>query len=141
MLQGRATLMTADASTEEVRNFLQLSASLEEVRIVQAEAAAKKQQEKAATQREKDETREQKAAERTTAVAEAMVAVLAKLHVDSVDSIRDYSLLQKLTGAELDVVHKFKLGKGAKGNVADKRAAVAVALGVDVPPVGDAPDC
>lgn len=130
--------MTADASTEEVRNFLQLSASLEEVRIVQAEAAAKKQQEKAATQREKDETREQKAAERTTAVAEAMVAVLAKLHVDSVDSIR---LLQKLTGAELDVVHKFKLGKGAKGNVADKRAAVAVALGVDVPPVGDAPDC
>jgi hypothetical protein len=138
MLQGRATLMTADASTEEVRNFLQLSASLEEVRIVQAEAAAKKQQEKAATQREKDETREQKAAERTTAVAEAMVAVLAKLHVDSVDSIR---LLQKLTGAELDVVHKFKLGKGAKGNVADKRAAVAVALGVDVPPVGDAPDC
>jgi hypothetical protein len=130
--------MTADASTEEVRNFLQLSASLEEVRIVQAEAAAKKQQEKAATQSEKDETREQKAAERTTAVAEAMVAVLAKLHVDSVDSIR---LLQKLTGAELDVVHKFKLGKGAKGNVADKRAAVAVALGVDVPRVGDAPDC
>jgi hypothetical protein len=63
----------------------------------------------------------------------AVAAVLAKLHVESVDDIRDFSLVQKLTGAELDAVHRFKLGKGAKGNVAEKRTAVAAALGVDAP--------
>ena len=87
----------------------------------------------APTKAQRDNNKIYNAVEKT-----AFAAVLAKLHVDSVDSIRDYSLLQKLTGVELDVVHKFKLGKGA---VADKRAAVAVALGVDVMPVGDAPDC
>ncbi len=64
---------------QEVDNFLRLSASLEEVRILQAEAAEQKQQEKAATQREKDDARDQKTAAETKAAVAAAVAALESL--------------------------------------------------------------
>jgi hypothetical protein len=38
--------------------------------------------------------------------------------------------VERLTGNELDAIHKFKIGKAAKGNVAEKRAAVAAVLGL-----------
>ena len=44
MLHGRATRMTGDEGMKEVKNFLQLSASLEEARVAHVEAAEQKQQ-------------------------------------------------------------------------------------------------
>ncbi len=41
-----------------------------------------------------------------------------------------FALVERLTGNELDAIHKFTIGKAAKGNVADKRAAVAAVLGM-----------
>ena len=54
-----------------------------------------------------------------------VAAVSAKLHAESVDDIRDFSLVQKLTSMR----PRFKLGKGAKGNVAEKRTAVVCSGG------------
>jgi hypothetical protein len=50
--------------------------------------------------------------------------LLAKHGVDTVDNLQ-HANLERFTGAELDAVHKVKVGKAAKGNVAAKRAAVA----------------
>ena len=46
--------------------------------------------------------------------------------------------MERLTGNELDAIHKFKIGKAAKGNVAEKRAAVAAVLGVQQAAAGRA---
>jgi hypothetical protein len=78
LLNGKATLLTSDESVAAVKNFLQLSASLEEVRGKQAEDAAKKQQEQAAAQLQKDGARQQKAADSKAAVHASMVALLGK---------------------------------------------------------------
>ena len=78
LLNGKATLLTSDESVAAVKTFLQLSASLEEVRGKQAEDAAKKQQEQAAAQLQKDGARQQKAADSKAAVHASMVALLGK---------------------------------------------------------------
>ncbi len=48
--------------------------------------------------------------------------------------------MERFTGAELDAVHKFKVGKAATVNVAAKRAAVATLVGVAPPAVEDGDD-
>ncbi len=57
-----------------------------------------------------------------------MVALLGKHGLTTVDNIT-FAHVERLTGNELDAIHKFKIGK-AKGNVAEKRAAVAAVLGM-----------
>ncbi len=59
----------------------------------------------------------------------ATVALLGKHGLSIVDDIT-FALVKRLTGNELDAIHKFTIGKAAKGNVAEKRAAVAAVLGM-----------
>ncbi len=124
--------MTSDEVVQANANFIQLISSIEEVRASQATATAKKQQDKAAAQRDKNVTRQQKTAEAKAAAT----AVLAKHGVDTVDNLQ-HANLERFTGAELDAVHKFKVGKAAKGNVAAKCAAVATLVDVAPPAVED----
>ncbi len=56
-----------------------------------------------------------------------MVALLGKHGLSTVDIT--FALVEWLAGNELDAIHKFKIGKAAKGNVAEKRAAVATSGG------------
>ena len=69
----------------------------------------------------KDGARQQKAADSKAAVH--------KHGLSTVDDIT-FAHVERLTGNELDAMHKFKIGKAAKGNVAEKRAAVAAVLGM-----------
>ncbi len=78
-------------------NFIQLSASIEEVRASQAAATAKKQQHTAAAQRDKNVTRQQKTAEAKAAATAVVNTLLAKHSVDTVDDLQ-HANLERLTG-------------------------------------------
>ena len=70
-----------------------------------------------------------RASRRRLTVHASMVALLGKHGLSTVDDIT-FAHVERLTGNELDAIHKFKIGKAAKGNVAEKRAAVAAVLGM-----------
>ncbi len=60
-----------------------------------------------------------------------MVALLGKHGLSTVETVDiTFAVVERLTSNELDAIHKFKIGKAAKGNVAEKRAAVAAVLGL-----------
>jgi hypothetical protein len=123
---NKATLMTSDEVVQANANFLQLSASIEEVRASQAAATAKKPQDKAAAQRDKSVT----PAEAKAAATAAVNTLLAKHGVDTVDNLQ-HANLERLTARRgPQVVPRStsratssrwaNAGKAAKGNVAAK---------------------
>jgi hypothetical protein len=67
------------------------------------------------------------------ALLDAIAALKAKLSIAECSDVKTYAMVERMTGAELNTFHKWKIGKGVTGNVAAKRAAVAALLGVAPP--------
>jgi hypothetical protein len=133
LVNGVATLLTSEKSLADISGFLQLSASVAAVKEQEAANARQKKQVQAAEEQEKAAARAKKAQAKMAAVQQVISTVLARLDVANVDCINSYSLLEKLTGKQLDAVHWFKTSKGVTGVVDVKRAAVARALGLAMP--------
>ena len=87
LLNGKATMLTSEASLKRVRNVLELSQSIEQARTAGAALQKRKTAAQKAKAAEKDQQRRNKDAQKDTAATTRVQAVLRKLELDSVAAI------------------------------------------------------
>ena len=132
VLNGHATLLTSKGNVAQVKNFLQLAASIADVSA--SETAAKIVS--AAEKKKNDEEKELKQQRNLAKKIVSMEALLQKLYEKvGIGAVNELTMakVRKLTLKELDTVHWTLKRKNAKGTKREeKEPAVAAALGLDI---------